>query len=399
MENYISTVLNKIKDGKVKADIQAELEDHYNERVEYYTRIGYDKETAEAKANAHFGEDAEIVGEQIALVNQKHKSFSTFLSVANIVIFFIPYTFGFVVFLLSGNYFFTSYFPFFVSLGVTLFCFIEILISLISRAWFLSCISALNFILLGFFYRGYSPFVFCIYKLLKGQLNSLVDLIYHFDWACTNKMMNISFIAFYVLCIALSIFSMILIIRFKKCKYSKKNLKQEKGLKISLISLIALSLVCIGIVSVYSYDKDYSDWKSLDGVYVVESDKMCHPVIISDYTRNYLYLQWGSDFWEDFQEAHAYHDSAFISYDLHREEITEQYDEDVEIYYTNSELLGEFQPTKKYVCIIPVYRSSADFSDYNWVETSEEYVFESERDSSHTKYEIKILPKEDSIGN
>ena len=77
----------------------------------------------------------------------------------------------------------------------------------------------------------------------------------------------------------------------------------------------------------------------------------------------------------------------------------EQYDEDVEIYYTNSELLGEFQPTKKYVCVVPVYNSGMEFSEYYWVETSEEYVFESERDSSHTKYEIKILPKEDNIGN
>ena len=395
MDNYISTVLNKIKDEKVKAEIQAELEDHYNERVEYYTRIGYDKETAKEKANAHFGENAEIVGEQIALINKNHKFFSCFLAIANIIVFCIPHVYLLTVFLLFGN-FSTSFGPFYISLGVSVFCFVELLIALRERAWYLSCISAFNLILLSLFYKGYSPFVFCIYKALKGQLNSFVDLIYNFEWACSSKGIYAFFIAFYMFCIALSIFSMILIVKFKKCKFGKKNLKQENALKVLIITLIFLLLVCIVFVSFYPQDRDYSNLKSLDGVYVVESDEMMDPQEVSDYNHNHLYVQWS--LWDDTQEAYD-NNNTFVSYDLKEKETTERYDEDVIIIYTESDLLGVFQPTKKYVCVIPIYNGAAKFSEYYWVETSEEYVFESERDSTHIKYEIKVLAKEDTIGN
>ena len=394
MENYISTVLNKIENKKVKADIQAELEDHYNERVEYYTRIGYDKETAEAKANEHFGEDAEIVGEQIDLVNQKHTLLSVIFAIINVGLLLFPIVFWMLALFFVADHFHTSYLGLIISVVLSVFYFTELLVSLKNRTEYLSILSALSFVFLGIFNMGYSPIVFCVYKAFKGELNSYVDLLYHFDWSCTNKAVYICFIVFYVLCIALSIFSGILIYRFKQCKYSKKNLKQEKVLKILLFSLILISLICLISALVYPHDRDYSDWKSLDGVYVIESDEMIHPQKISDYDHNHLYIHW--DLF-DSQDAH-YDSDSFVTGGLGEEEITERYDEDVVFYYTNFDLYGKFQPTKKYVCVIPIYNGAPKFSEYYWVETSEEYVFESERDSSHIKYEIEILPRENGVG-
>ena len=396
MENYISTVLNKIKDGKVKAEIQAELEDHYNERVEYYTRIGYDKETAEAKANAHFGDDAEIVGEQIALVNKKDSILSVIFAIINVGLLLFPFVFGIFILLMASDHYQTTEIAFFVSIVLSVFCFAELFVSLKNRTWYLSVLCTLNFIFLGIIYMGYCPIVFCIYKAFKGELNSFVDLIYHYNWSCTNKTIYACCIAFYVLCIALSIFSGILVNRFKQCKYSKKNFKQEKVLKISLFSLILIFLICFACVSLYPQENSGNgEWRILSGVYVIESDEMIDPHEVSDYDKNYLDIHW--EVWDG---PHIDDDNdTFFSHNTFEDRITEKYDENADFYYVNYNMYGEFHPTKKYVCVISDYHSGADFTEYNWVETSEEYLFESKRDSMNVKYEIKILPKEDSVGN
>ena len=392
MENYISTVLNKIKDGKVKADIEAELEDHYNERVEYFVRIGYDKETAEAKANAHFGEDAEIVGEQIALVNKKDSLLNVILAIINVGLLLFPVVLFVPILFFTSEYGFTSYGAFVFAILVTVFSFVELLVALKNKSSFLSGFSIVNFFLLGLFYLGYSPIVFCIYKILKGEAGVFVDLINNNYWRCSNIPVYVLCVAFYLLCIALSKFAGILINRFKECSFSKQNLKHEKALKIVLIALILLSLVCLVFISSYPYDIDNSEYESLDGVYVIESDEMIPPYNVNNNNRYYLSVHWD---WGNEPDAHATSES-FVYYDLFEDEITDRQDKD--IYYTNYTLYGTFLPTKKYVCVIPIY-SKANFDEYYWVETSEEYVFESESDSARLKYEIKVLPKEDSIGN
>ena len=392
MENYISTVINKITDEKVKADIRAELEDHYKERVEYYTRIGYDQETAEEKANAHFGEEAEIVGEQIALVNKKDSILSVIFAIVNVglllfpIVFFLPLLFN-----ITDSYP-TSYETFVISIFVSVFSFVELLVALKNKSSILSNLGILNFFLLGISYLGYFPIVFCVYKILKGEAGILVDLLNNGYWRCSNIPVYVLCVAFYLLCIALSKFVGILINRFKECSFGKQNLKHEKALKIVLIALILLSLVCLVFISSYPYDIDDSEYESLDGVYVIESDEMIPPYNVNNNNRYYLSVHWD---WGNEPDAHAASES-FVYYDLFEDEITDRQDKD--IYYTTYTLYGTFLPTKKYVCVIPIY-SKANFDEYYWIETSDEYVFESERDSARLKYEIKVLPKEDSIGN
>ena len=88
-KNYISTALSKIKNNTVKAAAQSELEDHYNERVSHYILIGYDEETAKAKANEVFGDDAEIVGEQMDQLNGNHKFRYAVFAVVNVLLIII----------------------------------------------------------------------------------------------------------------------------------------------------------------------------------------------------------------------------------------------------------------------------------------------------------------------
>ena len=388
MENYISTVLNKIKDEKVKADIQAELEDHYNERVEYYTRIGYDKETAEAKANAHFGEDAEIVGEQIDKINGKSNRINILFIVINAV--YLP--FYWIALFMENTYMVNA------SAAFVLLFFIELLVALRKKSLFLVCVDLFFFVFYFIRYEITAPLSMLMYKSLKGEAGNFIRLICHLDWIFTNeKYADCSFIIF-AICISLSIFTAILCVRFRKSKYRKRNIRQEKALKISLILFIAIVCATIAFVASYPREEYVGEWKCLQGVYVVESDEKLDPREINSYTYHYLRISWYSE------EADEGYYNEFSDYGLQIDEIAEQFDEDSTIYYSNYTLYGEFQPTKKYVCVIPVYdflnsKETPVFDDYFWVETSESYFFESERDSTNTKYEIKVLPQEGSPGN
>ena len=213
-------------------------------------------------------------------------------------------------------------------------------------------------------------------------------MIHNWGWRCSNVPIYVLCVAFYLLFIALSKFSGILINKFKECTYSKKNLKQEKALKIALFVLIVLFLVCLIYIAAYPYDIDNSEFKSLDGVYVIESDEMIPPQNVNNNNRHYLYVHWD---WGNEPDAHA--DSSFVHYNLFSEDITEHCDRDSDIYYECYDLHGQFQPTKKYVCVVPIY-SKAEFDNYYWVGTSEEHVFESDKDSTRIKYTVTVLPRE-----
>lgn len=74
---YIKEVLSQI-DGKAYLnEIKTELENHIDDRKEYYTNAGYDSEIAEEKAVEHMG-DAEDIGEEMNMLYnyKKHKIIS-----------------------------------------------------------------------------------------------------------------------------------------------------------------------------------------------------------------------------------------------------------------------------------------------------------------------------------
>ncbi|MDE6111415.1 MAG: permease prefix domain 1-containing protein [Eubacterium sp.] len=66
-QEYIEEVLWQIEGRAYLNEIKTELEDHIEDRKEYYTNAGYDSETAEEKAVAHMG-DAEDIGEEMNML-------------------------------------------------------------------------------------------------------------------------------------------------------------------------------------------------------------------------------------------------------------------------------------------------------------------------------------------
>ena len=388
MDNYISTVLSKIKDGKTKSDIQAELEDHYNERVEYYTRIGYDRETAEEKANAHFGEDAEIVGEQIDKINGKSYKITILFTVINVL--FLPVYWA-ALFIGNSD-------SVILSTAFQLLFFIELLVALRKKSVFLVCINLAFFVFYVIRFEVLTLPSMLIFKAFKGEAGSFIGLIRHQHWLFINDKYAVCAEIIFAICIVLSIFTAILCVRFRKSKYRKRNIKQEKALKLSLIILSFFACAVIAFAAFYPSEEYVGEWKSLQGVYVVESDEKIDPREINEYTyiQNYLELYWYGE-----EAISAY--NTFVDYSLQIDETEERFDEDSMIYESNYTLQGKFQSTKKYVCVIPVYDflDSAEpipvFDDCVWVDASKGCVFESEWCSTNAKYEIEILPKEETL--
>lgn len=57
---YIDTVLLHVKNKAYRKDIEAELMSHIEEREEYYLEIGWEKETASAKALENMGDPKQV---------------------------------------------------------------------------------------------------------------------------------------------------------------------------------------------------------------------------------------------------------------------------------------------------------------------------------------------------
>ncbi|MDE5995586.1 MAG: permease prefix domain 1-containing protein [Eubacterium sp.] len=106
-QEFIEEVLWQI-DGKAYLnEIKAELEDHIEDRKEYYTNAGYDSEIAEEKAVAHMG-SAEDIGEEMnMLYNYKmHKIIS--IAGFSLLIISLPFQWG-LSYMFSGIFSFVKY--------------------------------------------------------------------------------------------------------------------------------------------------------------------------------------------------------------------------------------------------------------------------------------------------
>ena len=83
---FTEKVIFKLKSKAQKVQIEAELTDHLQLRESYFADLGYEQEPAADKADRALGdgEDAEIVGEQLALIGakQRRKRIACFIALA-----------------------------------------------------------------------------------------------------------------------------------------------------------------------------------------------------------------------------------------------------------------------------------------------------------------------------
>lgn len=87
-DNFIKTVTSHITDKTRKAEVFAELGDHFESRKAYFKDIGYEEEPAAEKAEQAFGdlEDAELVGEQLSFFAKEKSTVQIIISAIALLI-------------------------------------------------------------------------------------------------------------------------------------------------------------------------------------------------------------------------------------------------------------------------------------------------------------------------
>lgn len=81
-ELYLDEVIALIKDKSAKRKIRKELENHIDDRIEYYLDSGYDEETAERKALERMGNAKEIAEDMQKLHNNKYWNILSVISLS-----------------------------------------------------------------------------------------------------------------------------------------------------------------------------------------------------------------------------------------------------------------------------------------------------------------------------
>lgn len=392
MKNYVLTAISKIKNKNTKNAVRAELEDHYYERISYYMEIGYDEETAKIKADEVMGDNAELVGEQLDAINNNYRIISVLFVLVNLIFLFFLALFN----LFSEEP--TTATIYTVSTAFTIISLIEMYVGVKYKLSLISFITAANFVLSFFMMKGYVPFVFSAFKLLKGESRYLVNLMCNHNWMCTNQFVYRLSIVFTVICICLSVFSAVLILKFNKMSFGKRDLKQEYAVKAVLIFLIII-IAAVFIFYCFLIHDDYQNYEmkeSFEGVYVIESDEKVNPESIEEDDYNFLFIHFD---WSD-EDAHD-DDDVFHYCDVYTDYIVTS-ETDADIKCQRDILYGEFQPSKDYVMVVPVfwdYSSNArycDFSNSEWRSTSDEFIEESDEFQCFhiiVKYKIKIFEK------
>lgn len=116
---YINEVLSYIQGKAYLNEIKTELENHIEDREEYYSNMGYDSEIAEQKAVDHMGSADEIGEEMNMLYNyKKHK----IISIAGLNILIIYLLFQWLIISIFGRTF--SYISYNIALTLIILCII-----------------------------------------------------------------------------------------------------------------------------------------------------------------------------------------------------------------------------------------------------------------------------------
>lgn len=84
-DKYIDKVLSHIHSKQRKSEIEPELFDHIDENEKFFAEIGYDEIAAAENADGKMG-DADIVGEQLAVIGRKQNKSRTAFAVITLIL-------------------------------------------------------------------------------------------------------------------------------------------------------------------------------------------------------------------------------------------------------------------------------------------------------------------------
>lgn len=263
MYKYVDKVLSHIKGNKGKKQIEYELFDHIDEHQKFFEDIGYNEETAIVKSEEKMG-DADIVGEQFNSMKKHNYIFDYVIMVLAPVLSYLFYHFTALDDSIKGM--FSSLQPYLMAPNFygTIVGFIGIIIGLL---YIVRGIKRKNILFATFGYL-YSSLMLCFApkEWLDGINSDYISYLFESYYSDTSGLIYIDLspkqIVFLLLLLVLFSAFYILalrnIIKTKKLKNTKQDLKLGKAVSI-LLCVLALIFAILGsfiTVKAYSYKSE-----------------------------------------------------------------------------------------------------------------------------------------------
>lgn len=288
-QEYIETILSMIKNKDAKPMIKLELQNHIDDRIEYYSDAGYNIDNATQKAIEHMGDPLTISTQLNKIHNNRiHWMFyilTVILYTVVVVLGSIAVVFTPGIFPLKTTF---AWFEiiFFVCMLITM------IIALLKRNYKYALCSQylsvgilmfLTYIIINYIFQDttfqfISPTVYLIHCFANDEPNCFGEVLSNFENVRLHFDFVIQFtsILFYLFIFLLNIITIITIRKSYKATLNQSK-KSVNRLAVSLTVLTILLLLVLPIENflVSKYSNSIDSTKTVDSIYVYESDTKC----------------------------------------------------------------------------------------------------------------------------
>lgn len=258
MYKYVDKVLSHIEGNKSKKIIEYELFDHIDEHQKFFEEIGYNEETAIEKSEEKMG-DADIVGEQFNSMKKHYYIFDYVIMVLAPVLSYLYYhftaldnsikdmSFGMQPYLMAPKFY------------GTIVGFIGIIIGLL---YIVRGIKRKNILFATFGYLYSSLMLaFAPKEWLEGINSDYISYFFESYYSDTSGVISIDLspkqiVFFLLLLVIFSVFYILAlsnIIRTKKLKNTKRDLRLGKAVSIILCVLVLVFVFLGSLITVKAY--------------------------------------------------------------------------------------------------------------------------------------------------
>lgn len=371
IKNYIYRAVYSINGNKNKSIVSKELENHIADRIEYFTDMGYDRDTAEQMALERMG-DPEKISLELAKV---HNQNNIIIYVVMAIIFSLNLWFGFACLFASESCFSLPAIIFEYSFTILVLAFLlyslkklnSVIPLLLSGAYAFSIIFKAFFSVSEFISGKISSgIVFSFVYILSGNYNSFKIISQQLaDLKISGRLVGLS-VVFYIFIFVLCFTVYYYVNKLERKSYTLKQKHRKSRLKYVCLALLTVTLVFgIAIASQIGYEGSENN----DTVTIFESDEKrdFHTLKADSYSQYEASYDW-SAYLKMYNSVNDYYaEYAESRYTLK--------DFDNNIKYKINENYIYHSPKKKYVYIISTPVAETEYDETQWIETNEQIEY------------------------
>lgn len=270
-KDFIDEVMHFIVDKRNRPLIVEELNNHIDDRIERYLEQGFSQDEAEELAVKRMG-SAQVIGNQMSALYDKKARTSQTITLLILVAIYIFEAFMTKPDCLLDFRFLSEECLIILGIGAMYFNSIRYRSEIMAVTSFLMSLLSCGYVLWVNTGKFVSSLVIFLSYGLKGELSTIIGLSNASAKVIAGNKFVILSVLLYVLIFVITLINLVLVLRSKTDRFTKKEMKAQKGAQIvcGIILFVALVIDITGLVLVlqdegnrdYTYAVVYSDDKS-----------------------------------------------------------------------------------------------------------------------------------------